>query len=130
MSDIIKEINKKNNVFKIGKISKDKIVSAENMLGLNFANEYKKYLCEFGVASYEEHELTGICDSKRLNVVDVTLEEKQYNNNVPDDFYVIEQAHIDGIVIWQSEKGEIFQTYPNGKPIKIFDSLAEYITQM
>jgi hypothetical protein len=45
------------------------------------------------------------------------------------NLYVVEQANIDGIVIWQSETGEVFQTMPNALPIKISDSLLEYLEQ-
>lgn len=125
------EILSKQPSFTAGKgIKVEDIRKAEKELDLRFAVEYFDYLLCFGIASCYGYEFTGICESKRLNVVDVTLEEKEYNKNVPDDFYVIEQVHIDGIVIWQSKKGEIFQTFPNCKPVKIFDSLADYITQM
>ena len=44
-----------------------------------------------------------------------------------DDKYVIEETNIDGIVIWQSSTGEIFQSNMEGKIKKICDSLIEYI---
>lgn len=33
-------------------------------------------------------------------------------------WYVIEEAHIDGIVIWQNELGHVYQTSPFGLPKK------------
>ncbi len=107
-------------------VSEEEIYNAEEILSLKFAKEYKDYLSEFAYAVFDGHELTGICKISRLNVVDVTLEERNYNN-VPNDWYVIEQANIDGIVIWQSKTGEIYQTAPNSEPIKLCDSLSEYI---
>ena len=47
--------------------------------------------------------------------------------SVPQDCYVIEDAYIDGIVIWQNQKGVIFQATPDSYPIRIANSLAEYI---
>ena len=81
---------------------------------------------EYGAVTFSGHELTGICNSKRLNVVDVTKEERKYNK-VPEDWYVIEQANIDDIVIWQDTNGAVYQTMPNKKPIKLCNSLLEYI---
>lgn len=107
--------------------SADDITKAEEKLKLSFSAEYKRYLLKFGFATYDGHEITGICKAKRLNVVDVTLSERSITPDVPANWYVIEQLNIDGIVIWQSTTGEIFQTTPNTKHKKICDSLAEYI---
>ena len=41
----------------------------------------------------------------------------------------IEQLNIDNIVIWQSSSGEIYQTQSLNKPIKIYDSLYDYLTK-
>ena len=81
----------------------------------------------YGAASYYGHELTGICKAARLNVVDVTQDERQYNS-VPVDWYVIEQTNIDGIVIWQTASGTIYETCPGSEADKICDSLEEYIS--
>lgn len=107
--------------------SDTEITEAEQQLSVSFSEEYKHYLSSVGFAIYEDHELTGICKAKRLNVVDVTFSERRITTDIPDDWYVIEQLNIDGIVIWQSSTGEIYQTSPNTEPTKICDSLAEYI---
>ncbi len=109
--------------------SADDITKAEEKLKLSFSAEYKRYLLKFGFATYDGHEITEICKAKRLNVVDVTLSERSITPDVPADWYVIEQLNIDGIVIWQSTSGEIFQTSPNSEPKKIYDSFVEYIMQ-
>jgi len=123
-SDVIKN---KPNLY-LGKGVKEvEIESAERDLKLCFNKEYKMYLLHYGLISYDNHELTGLCNSQRLNVVYVTKEEKEYNPQVSSDMYVIEQTNIDGIVIWQNSKGVIFQTCPNLPPVKIANSLSEYI---
>ena len=127
MKDIIELLKAKELLNKCASVSADKIVETENALSVHFSDEYKRYVSEFGFAVYDDHELTGICKAKRLNVVDVTVSERKMTRNVPDDWYVIEQLNIDGIVIWQSSTGEIYQTAPNCEPKKICDSLAEYI---
>ena len=86
----------------------------------------REYVAAFGAASFAGHELTGVCGSKRLNVVPVTLEERS-NTTVPLDWYVLEQANIDGIVLWQDRSGAVYQTAPHIKPRKFCGSLAEYI---
>lgn len=107
--------------------SNEEIKKAEEALMVSFSKEYKIYLMKCGFATYEGHELTGICKAKRLNVVDVTRYERELTPDVPQTWYVIEQLNIDGIVIWQSENGDIYQTAPNVEPLKISNSLAEYI---
>lgn len=109
-------------------VDEKEIISSEKQLGVVFADEYFSYVKAFGVVSYYGHELTGICASPRLNVVDVTINERENNPNVPKDWYVIEQANIDGIVIWQNSKGEIYQTQPCRDSIKIANSIVEYIS--
>lgn len=106
--------------------SVEEITQAEQALALVFADDYREILAYFGIASFDGHELTGICPFPRLNVVDVTQEERILNPNVPENIYVIEQAHIDGIVIWQAETGEVFQSMPHAPILKIANSLMEY----
>ena len=44
------------------------IKAAERALQVTFATEYVSYLREIGLASYAGHELTGLCQFKRLMV--------------------------------------------------------------
>jgi hypothetical protein len=101
--------------------------TAEQRLGVQFSPEYREYLSAYGAASVFGHELTGICTLSRLNVIEVTISERVDNPSVPLNWYVIEETHIDSIVIWQTETGEIFQSIPNMPPLKLCDSLSEYI---
>lgn len=103
------------------------IQDAEYSLNLKFSNEYKEYLREYALASANGHELTGLCKSKRLNVVHVTKEEKENNFMIPNDFYVVERLDIDNIIIWQNEKGYIYESTKENKPKKINNSLIEYL---
>lgn len=127
MKNLLSLILSKDDVIMGKKVSQTDIINAEKELGLEFSNEYRKYLMEFGCIAFDGREFTGICDIDRLNVVCVTNDEKKFNQCIPINWYVIEQANIDGIVIWQSSTGEIYQTSPNSKPIKLCDSLSEYI---
>lgn len=126
MKDILNLIKNKSKFYSIGNISEENIKEAELILNIRFASDYRMIIKEYGAVTFSGHELTGICNSKRLNVVDVTKEERKYNK-VPEDWYVIEQANIDDIVIWQDTNGAVYQTMPNKKPIKLCNSLLEYI---
>lgn len=126
MADIVKLMQKQPDFYAMKGVSEEEIRMAEQALSLRFAADYHKYIAAYGVASFAGHELTGICKSKRLNVIDVTIEERD-NTLVPTDWYVLEQANIDGIVIWQASDGVVYQTVANTKAKKLCGSLAEYI---
>ena len=108
-------------------VSDEEIEKAEQILSLKFTKEFKEYLRKYGIAYANKHEFTGISKAKGLNVVCVTEHEREINHQIPDDWYVIEQLDIDGMVICQSSTGEIYQTSRNMMPLKICDSLLEYI---
>ncbi len=127
MLDIIKMLQTKPNFRALSGASQDDIESAEIALSLKFSDEYRQYVSRFAVASFYGHELTGVCNFPRLSVVDVTLSERAANPAVPMGWYVVEQAHIDGIVVWQSSAGEIYQTMPGAAPIKLCESLCAYL---
>lgn len=107
--------------------TKEQIKRAEYELGLTFTKEYFEYLSEFGCASFYGHEFTGISNSVRLNVVQVTNKLKSLNKNIPCDWYVIEEINVDGIAVWQNSKGTIYSTSPNRLYQKIADSFFDYI---
>ena len=107
--------------------SREQIEHTEPVLGVNFSDEYRMYLTTFGTASACGQEFTGICKSPCLNVVDVTMSERMRHSILPEKWYVVEQTNIDDVVIWQSEKGEIWQTVPNHLHQKICGSLREYL---
>ena len=126
MSQFVNELKKFDDFIELGGVSQGEINDAENILGVKFSNEYVDYLLKCGVASADGHEFTGICKSKRLNVVDVTKEELSKVGDVPQGAYVVEQAHIDGVVVWQTQNGRIYLSQ-NNQVQRIYDSLNEYI---
>lgn len=107
-------------------VDNSSIEAAEDALGISFSKEYRAYLEHYGIAAVNGHELTGICKSARTNVVSVTQGAKLVCD-AEDDWYVIEQTNIDGVVIWQASDGVVYQTAPNTKSKKLCGSLAEYI---
>lgn len=127
MKNLISTIKNKKGLVFMGSVDDKRIEEAEKILDIHFSIEYKEYLKEFGVASFYGHELTGICNSERLNVINVTLQarEKFKNNNM----YVIEDLSIDDVIIWQNTAGEVYQTIMACPPKIIATSLAEYLNK-
>ena len=125
--DIIKTMQEYSDLISGVGVSEEKIQNAETSLQLQFSDEYRKYLTVFGIAAVNGHEFTGICESQRVNVTNVTFTERNRMPTARAEWYVVEQANIDGIVIWQSSTGEVYQTIPNGLPIKLCNSLSEYL---
>lgn len=126
MNDIIKTLKYASDFIGGTGRTEAEIESAEKELGINFASDYKTYLKEIGLACFDGHELTGICEEPRLDVVCVTKDQRENNPEAPN-CYVIEEANIDGIVIWQDFSGNIYMTVENSRPKLIADSLAAYI---
>ena len=130
MTDIIKVINSKDGVIHGKETNENEIKQAELKLGLRFADDYSNYIKQFGCMVIGSREITGISSQANYNVVSITKAQRNYNKNLPENSYVIEQLNIDGIIIWQSSNGEVFQTSPNTAPMKIADSLVEYIQSL
>lgn len=85
------------------------VTQAEKALGVTFAADYRDYVAALGVASYEGHELTGVCPFPRLSVVSVTQQERAANPAIPSAWYVLEQTNINDLVIWQDASGAVYQ---------------------
>ncbi len=109
--------------------SEQQIAFAEEQLGVKFAPEYKKYLSQFGVVSFDGREFTGITPIKRLDVVSVTNEERSRAPVERKKLYVIEQTNVDDVVFWQDSDGVIYSTYGIGIPRKEYNSLSEFLSQ-
>lgn len=127
MADIVQKLMQIPNFVCFSKVPEDEIVTAEKALGVRFSEEYRKYIAEFGAASFEKHELTGICQAEYLNVVSVTLKERSINPEIPEGYYVIENAGIDGILIWQDRKGTVIESYTNKIWKEVASSLSQYL---
>ncbi len=111
----------------VGGAQDEQIKNAEEELGLKFSKEYKDFLKEHGAACANGHEFLGICESKRLNIIDATLKAKKKNETVSDDLYLIEDVGIDKILTWQNADGKLFQTVGKGAPELLEINLTEYV---
>ena len=103
------------------------IETAEQELNLRFASDYREYLKRHGAIVVNSHELTGITDDKRINVVDATRSCRVLTPSIPKDWYVIEEANIDGIVLWQSQDASIYEVCGTETPRKIAVDMADYL---
>ena len=128
MADFINILSSLPDFHALAGASEEQIAQAERALSLRFAVDYRQYVRAFGAVSAAGHELTGICASRRLNVVDVTLSARAAQPAIPRDWYVLEEANIDGILVWQSGAGEVFQTQPGAEPVKLAASIREYLS--
>ncbi len=128
MNNIIEIINKLDGLLSLEEVKDFDIIEAENTLKCKFSESYKEYLRNFGVITFGDTEIMGICPSKRLNVVDVTLSERSNNPSFPKDMYIIENTGFDSVFILQNSQGEIFEMQQGKTPKKIHNSLEEYLS--
>ena len=127
MVDIVAFMKNQSDFYAMNGTPEKDILLAEQLLGLKFAKDYREYVSEFGAASFDGHELTGVCKSKRLDVVNVTQSQRTTNTTVQSDGYVIEQANFDNITIWQDSNGTIYSSQSGARPQKIASNLADYL---
>lgn len=106
------------------------ITDAELQLRVSFADEYKDYLANFGAVMADGIELTGIAKAEYRNVVSVTKKERALNPNIPNTLYVVEDTHMDGIIIWQDAQGFIYKSHPGSEPCKAAESLVDYLVSV
>lgn len=127
MKNIISTIKELPELLSLSPASTIEISDAELQLCLRFSDEYKSYLGEFGAIIADGIELTGIAKSDNRNVVTVTKQEWELNTQVTHNLYVVENVGIEGIIIWQDSNGIVYQTTPNKQPVKIAESLEDYL---
>ena len=127
MNNIIELINSLPELLPLKPATDIQITDAEHRLRVSFSEEYKMYLKHFGAIMADGIDLSGIAKSEHRSVVAMTERERELNSMVPNNMYVIENTHIDGIVIWQDSNGLIYKTQPYKGPQKIADSMADYI---
>jgi len=105
------------------------IEKAEKELNLKFANEYREYVSTYGAIWSENITVSGIIDGDRdFGVVELTSRLRSYYApQIPNNFYVIEEVGVDGLVIWQDETSAIYQSIPGSNTIKIYDNLSDFL---
>lgn len=127
MSELIQKIKEANDLYHLNPADGKMVFDAEKAMGGFFASDYKEYLLYFGVASFNGKELTGICDSERLNVIGTTERTRKKYPSFPQDAYVIEETLCDGIVIAQKTDGSVWAWGPNDWGTLIAKDLFDYL---
>lgn len=127
MKDIIQTISNLENMRFIKPVSIEQIIEAEKKLGVNFADDYIKYVKKYDAISAKGIELTGVTTHERLSVVSITKKERNMNPNIPINMYVIENIAIDGLIALQDKTGKVYTVTPNETPKLSCNSLSEYI---
>ena len=128
MSNLINLIREADDFCSLGAIELPLLIEAERKLGVTFANDYKEYALEFGAATFNSRELTGVCSSERLSVVSATERARHFYPQFPRSAYVIEELLFDHIVVIQDTKGIIYSYGPEDKEEQIANSLKEYLS--
>ena len=81
-------------------------------------------------ALYGAQDYAALCDFVRAQAgrlgVSVELFQSNHEGAIVDRIQAAYQ-NIDGIVIWQSSAGEVFQTQPGAEPVKLAASICEYL---
>lgn len=103
------------------------ISNAEKKMGIRFAEEYKKYTMVYGAIYNKEFEITGVCDSPKMDVMAVTLHKRLKDPNFPGDMYVVEDTGAEDLLVLQNQEGKIFSYIPELPPQQMFDSMAEFL---
>lgn len=130
MSRIINTIEGLKKLLHLTPAEIEDVLRAQIELGLTFADEYKDYVLTYGVITAKGVEITGVCESKRLNVTDVTKKEREYNPDMPKNMYVIDSTGMEGLLILQDESGAIYSFSSEDGTKKIFGSLADYLVSL
>ena len=104
------------------------IQAAEKALGTRFAEDYRSCMEHFSTLFFNGHELTGVTDDPRLNVVVVSEYQRKLNPHIPSNWYVIEDGAMDGIMVWQEQSGNVFCTIPGHEPVCVAHCLLDYLT--
>lgn len=113
-----------------GHVDASQIEKAESELDLIFADDYKEFVQYLGALIFKGNEICGIAPYPSLDVVKVTTQAREHDGAFPKAMYVVSALHIDGILILQNEKGEIFQYIPMQFTKKIFNSLVDYLNSL
>lgn len=109
--------------------SEEDIAEAEHALNVKFAMDYRECLSAYGLIDANGHELTGVCNHPRLDVVRVTNDERGQDATVDKNLYVIERTGMDGAIAWQASDGRVVLRYPDGKSFEVAGSLLDYLSK-
>ena len=126
---LIEEIREIEKLYHAQGCDESQIKKAEKDLNMEFPNEYKEYLKEYGAISFFGTEWTGLNVEDYIDVVRVTVKERELNKNFPLKYFVLENLGIDGLLTIVSENGKVFSWNPDGKINLIAENLVYYLKE-
>jgi len=126
---LIEEIREIEKLYHAQGCDESQIKKAEKDLNMEFPNEYKEYLKEYGAISFFGTEWTGLNVEDYIDVVRVTVKERELNKNFPLKYFVLENLGIDGLLTIVSENGKVFSWNPDGKINLIAENLVDYLKE-
>lgn len=126
MSEVMKVFSEIENLKAIGGCTMEQLNEAQLKLELNFPEEYKEYLINYGAVRFNGVELCGLNIEGYLNVVEATNQEKSVNPNFPKGMFVVEDLGIDTKLVACDENGYIY-LFQRDKKRLLCTSFAEYV---
>ena len=84
---LIEEIREIGKLYHAQGCDESQIKKAEKDLNMEFPNEYKEYLKEYGAISFFGTEWTGLNVEDYIDVVRVTVKERELNKNFPLKYF-------------------------------------------
>lgn len=123
----LKQLFENKNVFSTGGVSVSEVEKAEKELAVSFPEEYKELLVEYGAISVGTHEIAALGVEGYLNVVNLTIEERQLApNNDLEEYIIIQNIGSEGMLIVLDSEGTVYE-YATGELKQIYKDFYSYL---
>jgi len=130
MFEVIEKLLRENeDISVVGKVSKEVIIQAEKELNLEIPDQLKAFYSNYGCLTYQSHEIYGLGTDGYLNVVKGTQKEREISN-LPNQYILINNIGVDGLLIVSNVSGEIFEWMANGYTKKIHENFSDYLLEI
>lgn len=114
-------------VFSTGGVEKSEVEKAEKELSIDFPEEYKELLVEYGAISVGSHEIAALGVEGHLNVVELTKNERGLSSTKNlEEYIVIENIGSEGLLIVLDSEGNVYE-YANGHFRHIYKDFSSYL---
>lgn len=107
-------------------VGKGVIKEAEEKLNFKFPQTFTNILGQLGVISIGADEFQGLGINGHLNIVDTTLEERKLAAGNLDNYAVLQNIGVEGILIVFDEDDRVYE-YQDGDFQNLLSTTEEYI---
>lgn len=107
-------------------VSEEQIKKAEEQLDFKLPETFKNILREFGVISSGSDEFQGLGVAGHLDIVNTTLEERELAEGNLDNYAVLQNLGVEGILIVFDEDDRVYE-YQNGEFSNLLSTTEEFI---